>query len=555
MLPHEEFDSGPGAVCTPVPMLRRASPWLLLVLLVFAGCSRCGGQQGAQGVKTTNPAHFLPRGAQAALVIPDLGTFGERLARFQNLKLANFVAQLQNAQSAEAYVSAIMRQVGVDLRSRQAMEAAGIDPGRGAGAALLSGGQAFSVLGVKDEKTLRETFSKLARDRLGASQTAEQKVSGGTLVTFTRPGAQQPALGLLFTGDYALLGAGTMVSQLSGYATLPAEKSLAEEPLLNASLKRLPAERDFYAFLPGGTGFLVPAGTTQSVTLAGSLGERAVTLRMDTPWPDSQASLAALVPQKATDLLGYLPEDSFLLARYQGDPAQLGGIWPYLVGSYVTRAVQESGFDLKAEVLDKLKPGLVAGVSLSPNVQLGAGVPSLDLRRTNPFRFVHLVVVGEGKDAAGLASTLEKVPSIAQRFGAEVKPSDVNGQRVYLTSYRQGEGAHFASVGDKVVLAAPQSRLETALTRLGNPAGNGPLAEDLRPALQGPVLGAVLDLRRLADAVKALPSEAWGIGGFAIKATTVRWLDATDDLRAVTLGLSEKEKALQAELTLWLAPH
>jgi len=81
------------------------------------------------------------------------------------------------------------------------------------------------------------------------------------------------------------------------------------------------------------------------------------------------------------------------------------------------------------------------------------------------------------------------------------------------------------------------------------------VAEDLRGALKDPVLGVVVDLRRLSDAVKALPSEAWGIGGFAIKATTVRWLDATDDLRAVTLGLSEKEKALQAELTLWLAPH
>lgn len=535
-------------------MLRRASPWLLLVLLVFAGCSRCGEKQGVLGAKTTTPARFLPRAAQASLVVPDLGALGEKLARFQNLKLANFVAQLQNATSAESYVSSIMRQVGVDLRSRQAMEAAGIDPARGAGAAFLGGNQAFSVLGVKDEKTLRDTFSKLARDRLGASQSAEQKVPGGTLVTFSRPGAPQPSLGLLFTEGYALLGAGSVVSQLSGYATLPADKSLAEEPLLSASLKRLPAERDFYAFLPGGIGFLIPVGTTQSVTLTGVLSERAVTLRLDTPWPDTQASLAALVPQPSPELLGYLPEDSVLVARFRGDPSQLGGIWPYLAGSYVTRAVQQSGFDVKGELLDKLKPGVVAGVALAPTVQLGAGLPSLDPRRTNPFRFIHMVVVGEAKDAAGLSATLEKVPAIAPGFGAEVKPADVNGQRVYLTSYRQGEGAHFATVAEKVVLAAPQSRLEAALPRLKGPAGTNPVAEDLRGALEGPVLGAVLDLRRLSDAVKALPSEAWGIGGFAIKATTVRWLEATDDLRAVTLGLSEKEKALQADLTLWLAP-
>ncbi|HEX8436377.1 hypothetical protein, partial [Archangium sp.] len=362
-------------------MLRRASLWPLLVLLVFAGCSRCGEKQGMPGTKTTDPARFLPRAAQASLVVPDLGAFGERLARFQNLKLANFLAQLQNASSAESYVSSIMRQVGVDLRSRQSMEAAGIDPGRGAGAALLGGNQVFSVLGVKDEKTLRDTFAKLARDRLGASQSAEQKVPGGTLVTFSRPGSPQPALGLLFTEGYALLGAGAMVPQLSGYATLPADKSLAQEPLLSASLKRLPAERDFYAFLPGGIGFLIPAGTTQSVTLTGSIGERAVTLRLDTPWPDTQASLAALVPQQSPELLGYLPGDSFLAARFQGDPSQLSGVWPYLVGSFVTRAVQETGFDVKGELLDKLKPGLVAGVSLAPTVQLGAGMPTLDPRR------------------------------------------------------------------------------------------------------------------------------------------------------------------------------
>ena len=539
---------------TPTSMLRRASPWLLLVLLVFAGCSRCGEKQGVLGAKTTTPARFLPRGAQAALVVPDLGALGEKLARFQNLKLANFLAQLQNATSAESFVSSIMRQVGVDLRSRQAMEAAGIDPARGAGAAFLGGDQAFTVLGVKDEKILRDTFAKLARDRLGASQSAEQKVPGGTLVTFSRPGVG-PSLGLLFTEGYALLGAGPMVSQLSKYATLAADQSLTEEPLLSASLKRLPAERDFYAFLPGGIGFLVPAGTTQSVTMTGVLGERAVTLRLDTPWPDTQASLAALIPQQAPEQLGYLPEDSVFVARFRGDPSQLGGVWPYLVGASVTRAVQESGFDLKGELLDKLKPGVVAGVSLAPTVQLGAGLPSLDPRRTNPFRFVHMVVVGETKDAASLSATLEKVPAVAQRFGAEVKPEDLDGQRVYLTSYRQGEGAHFAIVGEKVVLAAPRSRLEAALPRLKGPAGGNPVAEDLRGALDGPVLGAVLDLRRLSDAVKALPSEAWGIGGFAIKATTVRWLEATDDLRAVTLGLSEKEKALQAELTLWLAPR
>jgi len=533
-------------------MLRRTTPWLLLVLLVFAGCSRCGDKQ--PGAKVLSPARFLPRTAKASIVIPDLGTLGEKLARLQNLKLANFAAQLQNAQSAEGFVSGIMRQVGVDLRSRQAMETAGIDPSRGAGMALLADNKVVSVLGMKDEKALTETFARLARERLGAPTRAEQKVPGGTLVTFSRTGAPQPALGLLLSEGYALVAAGELIPQLSGFATLAPEQSLSQEPLLSDALKRLPSERDFYAFLPGGVGYLVPAGTTQAVTLMGTLSERSVTLRADMPWPGSKESLAALTPQKAADLLGYLPEDSFLTLRYQGDPAKLETVWPYLAGGAITRAVQSSGFDVKGELFERLKPGLVAGVALSPSVQLGAGLPLMDPRRTNPFRFVHLVVVGEGKDAAGLASALEKVPPLAKRLGAKVEPSELNGQRVYLTSYAQGEGMHMASVGDKVVLAAPQTRLEAALPRLAGAPGPVPVAEELRASLQEPVLGAVLDLRRLSDTVKALPSEAWGIGGFAIKATTVRFLEAMDDLRAVTLGLSEKDKSLQAELTLWLDP-
>ncbi|MFY0580259.1 hypothetical protein ACN28S_43805 [Cystobacter fuscus] len=130
------------------------------------------------------------------------------------------------------------------------------------------------------------------------------------------------------------------------------------------------------------------------------------------------------------------------MLRYQGDATRLNDFWPYLTGSFVARAVQDSGFDVKGELLDRLEPGSVAGVSLSPTVQLGAGLPSLDPRRTNPFRYVQLVAVGDGKDAAGLASLLEKLPPVAKRFGADIQPTDVNGQRVYLTTYARGEGAH-----------------------------------------------------------------------------------------------------------------
>ncbi|RKH17222.1 hypothetical protein D7X74_13190 [Corallococcus sp. CA047B] len=537
-------------------MLRRVGSLpLLLLLVVFAGCSRCGKDAAGPASSPAGVSRYLPRTAQAAVVINDLGTLGEKLARFQNLKVASFVAQLQNFPSAERYASAVMRQVGVDLRSRKALEDAGIDPKRGAGAAFLGGTQVVSVIGVKDADKLKTTFATFARARLGASEEKETKSDAGRLITFSRPGSTEPALGLLFLKhDLVLLSAGASVARLPELAALPEENSIAKEPVLEASLKRLTGDRDFHVWLPGGSG-LLPAGTVQGITFAGHIEERAVTLRADAPWPDTQASLAALEPKGGEALAGWLPQDSFFVARFRGDPAQLDGVWPYLAGTQVTRAVQQAGFNVKTEVLDNLKPGMVLSLSLSPSVNLGSGLPDLDLRRTNPFRFVNLVAIAETKDVAKGQDTLEKIPGFAGGFGAKVEATELSGQKAYLTSYRAGEGAHFALTKDgRLVLAAPRARLESSLTALAQPAGTGPVSEDLKSVGKDAAVVVLLDLRRLSDAVKALPSSAWGIGGFAIKATTVRWLDATDDLRAVTMSLSRKDKALQAEISLRLSP-
>ncbi|AKQ64300.1 Cell division protein FtsK [Myxococcus hansupus] len=539
-------------------MLRRV--WLpsLLLVLAVAGCSRCGKDADtAAPASTAGVARYLPRDAQAAVVINDLGALGEKLARFQKLKAASFAAQLQNFSTAEGYVTAVMRQIGVDLRSRQALEAAGIAPELGAGAAFLGPSRAISVVGVKDAGKLEETFGNFARTRLGASETKKATVDGGESVTFGRPGAAAPALGIFFIKGtrFALLGAGPSVATLGTLATQPEERSLAKEPVMAASLQRLPAERDFHVWLPGGAG-LVPPGTVQGVTLTGVIDAAAVTLRADAPWPDTQASLAALdAVASSGNLAASLPAESFLVAHFRGDPSHLDGVWPYLAGGYLTRAVQNSGLDMKAEVLDNLKPGTVVGLSLSPTVNLGAGMPVLDLRRTNPFRFVHLVALSDVENASKMQTTLEQLPRIAGDFGAKVEPSELGGQRVYLTSYRAGEGAHFAlAPNGRLVVASPKARLESTLASVAKPSGDGPVAADLKDAGKDAAFSAVLDLRRLADAVRNLPSEAWGIGGFAIKATTVRWLEAVDDLRAVTLAVSRKDKALQAELSLRLAP-
>lgn len=121
---------------------------------------------------------------------------------------------------------------------------------------------------------------------------------------------------------------------------------------------------------------------------------------------------------------------------------------------------------------------------------------------------------------------------------------------VYVTTYSQGEGVHFAAKGGQVVFGSPLPRVAALVAADGS--GPGPVL-GLKEALEATPISVVADLKALADAVRALPPSAWGIGGFAIKATTVRWLDNSDDLKAVTVNVGVKGGAVQASVRLVLA--
>lgn len=526
---------------------------LLLVLplaLGLAACSRCG--KGAGG--PTDLARALPKDAEVVLLVPHLGDFGQKVALLQRLKLASFIAQLQGFSTAEDYVSAITSQAGVDFRSKEALRKAGIDPDLGLGVALYRDGRAYSVLGVHDAKALKETVARLARDRLGASGVADSEKDGVRVVTFARSAGGAPELGLAFKDRLAFLAAGTSAAQLPAFAALAPEASMANNPQLAAGLQRLPAERDLWVHLPAEAP-QSRAELLKGATFTARLAPDAVVVRADVPWINLRNELDVLTKKPGPDLFPVLPKDAFLVARFSGDPALLAPFLPYVWGHAVQRAVEETHFDVKAEVLDNLMPGAVASLSLAPEVKLAGGVPALDVRRTNPFRFVHLVAAAQVKDPAKAGQMLELLPPLATRVGATLKPEERAGHKVLIASYAQGEGTHVALDGKTLLLAAPEARLVEALGKVDTPAPGAPLADpELMKLFDERALALVVDLRRLSDSVKALPPEAWGVGGFAMKATTVRWLDATDDLKAITVGLSAKETALQAELVLRLTP-
>lgn len=513
-----------------------------VLLLAAAGCSRCGKQAASPG---GGVERVLPTGATAYLIVPSVEKLGQKLTVLEGLKVANFAAQAGGAfESAHAYVDTLVQELGIDLRSKEQLDKIGIASESSAGVAIMNDqGTALLALPIKDEGRIGSFIRTFSANRLGASMVEDQTESGVTVHRLV--GAAGPKLAWASVHGYALIAPQEAVAQLAGWASRAEGDTLAKDVSLPASLQRLPAERDAIIYAPPGTKSVL-ALPVSHVVLVLSLTPQAFTLTADAPWGGDKASLAAFEPAaKAASLVGLLPDDAFLVARFSGEATQLAPLLGPLLGPHLQKAFSEGGFELNA-ALAQVAPGTVMGVSLAPTAQMGSGVPDIDIRRTNPFAYVHLTGVAPARSAETVAPALEKLASVAPKFGAQMTLKD----GVYVTTYAQGEGVHFAGRGDRVFFGAPLPRVAALLESKGEA---GPVAS-LRAPLESSAISAVVDLHRLSDSVRELPPSAWGVGGFAIKATTLRWLDNSDDLRAVTLTAGTKAGALQVTITLLLGP-
>ncbi|MBL8956815.1 MAG: hypothetical protein JNK82_38940 [Myxococcaceae bacterium] len=521
--------------------MRRALAFVVVLGATVAGC-KCGKDAvtRASGVE-----RVLPAGGNAYVIVPSVEKLGQRLTLVENLKVATFAVQAANFETAKGYVDAMVAELGIDPRSREQLEQIGIDPSGSAGVAIMDGeGSLMVALPIKHEGRIAAFIRTLSANRLGASMV-EDKVQNGVTVHHL-VGAVGTRLAWASSNGYALIAPMASVEQLGGWASRAEADTLARDTSLPASLARLPAERDALVYVPPATKATLVAPVSH-VVIALSLQPDAFTLTADAPWSGSKEALSLFTAQPAAPLVGLLPADAFFVARFGGDAKELAPLLLPLLGENLERAFGEGGFDLTA-ALEQVAPGAVLGLSLAPTVQMGQGMPDLDPRRTNPFSFVHLTGVAPAKSEAAVAPALEKLAAVAPRFGAQMTLKD----GVYVTTYAQGEGVHFAAKGGQVVFGSPLPRVKAMAQ--GDDAGGGPV-QAYRDVLEATPLAVVADLKALSDAVRALPSSAWGIGGFAIKATTVRWLDNSDDLKAVTVNVGTKGGAVQAKVQLKLAPQ
>lgn len=522
-----------------------------LVAVLVAVALRKPKQSGGAG--PIDPAELLPDRCQAVFVVPDPGRLGEHLGILPRLKLADLLASAQNYPSAEALLSDLAKQAGYDPRSRESMRQGGIDPSRPVVGYLSEQAVPLALVPVTDEKLFEERFAKSAAVRLGDQKPAKRSVGNRSMTVLTGPGPNPQIVAWAFVGGYALLTQSQPgVALLEAALAQTSQGSLAKDARFVSTRQRL-ADRDLFAFscldaVPLQKQVFMPYGTT----FAFSLTEKELKLSFELPLNDEwNERLQSLDTPSGADLVASMGPDAFLLGRMGGDPALLEPLVSRLLPAHLQRALKEGGIDVTADILKNLKPGIAASLSLAPTAKL-SGVPELDVRRTNPFDYVQMAIVGRTADSSKAAKTLGSIVDVAPRFGAKLEPADVGNAKVFVTRYHLGEGASIGLDGEKVLVTGGSGQMQAQLDRLRSPAPQDPADPQAAKALKEDAFALWLDLARLTTGVRALPDSAYGIGGWAIKAAVSRWLEAIDEITGLRANGRLANKTLYADLALAL---
>jgi hypothetical protein len=509
--------------------------FLSLIMTCVLSCSRCRAQSK---VEVTSVERMLPKGAVAVVVAPSVEMLGQKLLQLQQLKTLDFAAALQGLRDAPTYADALMRQIGFDLRVPAALAAAGIDGKRAMAVFITANARAYVVLPIADEKMFRSALHNVASKRFGAP--LQQNVNAGavTVEKWTADTNSAARIACVLKGGYALVATDEGIGALATLGATPAEQTLEFDSNLKARQTSDTSPKQLWFYFPPGSPALTKLHTSDAFGSL-TLSDVAFTVRLAGQWQGDPRMLEALSrvgpPAKAT-----LPSNTFASAQSLSSPASLVPLAITVLGERSFAILKEANIDLQGAVLKQVLPGTVAGLSLAERPPIGQGVPQLDIRQTNPFRYVNLSGIAPLTPDNDLDQTLKALAVAGPRFGANINPALRGTQQTYLTTYAQGEGVHFARLSNTFVFGSPQTKFAALLDRL-----------DLQPvSLPASAFSAKVDVDKLAQGVRALPGDAWGVGGFAMKATTERWLSALDDFKDLVLTVDSQQSDIVGTLTV-----
>jgi hypothetical protein len=509
-----------------------------LTLALTLSCSRCKSGTGASS-NQADIVSVVPKGAVVVAVAPSLAALGAKLEMLQRLKVAQFASQLQGFGSAAAFGDALMQQIGFDLRDPKALTKAGLDAQRPMAVFVTANMHTYVVLPVLDETQFFAALKSVSARRLGAALESTMTVDNVMLHVYRTAERQPPRVACVLKNGYALVATDDGTGALSQFAAMPLEATLSSDSTFEARRKADASAPQVWVYFPSGSPALSRVFLRDWYASA-TLNDSALTIDSTGHWQGDAAWLDAVKsPAKPVDIL--VPADAFLTVQTLSPPQQLTALAKQILDRN-KGALEQAQLELGRDVFDLFSPGTVAALSMAEKPPIGQGLPHIDIRKTNPFRYVQLSGVAPLKAGAAIEASLQKLTQAAPRFGANIATKTFGEHQLYLTTYSQGEGVHVSATKEALLFASPQPRLEALLQK-----------QSLAPLkTNSSALTATLHLNKLTRAIRELPADAWGLGGSAIKATSVRWLDATDDLTGLQVKLDAAGQDLHSTVTLSL---
>lgn len=532
---------------------------LAVALSALAACGSCKTPEADAPPATA--ASFLPAKGRSAVVVPDVVKLGRTARALEQTRLAGLAASALGARDAQALVAPVVRQLGFDPRSEDGFAKAGLDGARGLAFGDDGAGGQVLVLAVSDARKFDAYVASLAK-RFGGDKKGEA-IHPGTeaapaevpVVTFSS-GDEKPRLAYGLRDGFAVIGTGAKAVESVGVAlTRPRAESLDADPAFRKATLKL-ASRDLYAWLPGGIGEGRARRFENGVAIGATVGEKVLNVRLLLPQgPLQVAAIHAMGKPAGMEVARLLSADDFLAVRLGGEPAAFLPALDAIAPRRLLSQLRKAGLE-PADLLSQLQPGAAIGLELNPEVDLSGGLPTDPaIARTNPFAFFRVVFVAKVKDPAKAAAALETFASKGAMFGMQVAAEGPENARIYRATYAAGEGMTWGLVGDTLVATGGAGTFEKARARLAaKEPGEGFVVKDpaARKIFETAGSAAHLDVQRLTAALRAIPSSAYGIGGFRLKELMDTWVSLLGELKGVTASLSIDEEGLIVDADLGL---
>lgn len=510
------------------------TPALLAALLLAAACGRCGAPQAGPPAE-----RFVPSGVAGVVLIPRLAEAARQAAA-----LHATLAALPGQEELRELRAALGAQLSFDPLDPASMAGAGLDPERGAAVAELARrgdeapGAALLVLPVGDAGKFQALVTRLARERLGATEQGLENANGKPIEVWRR-GAGEPALLAVATVERtALLSAGPGGPEaLRAALALDPALSLEKSPSWQRARAALGDGGALLLFVPPGAGPL--PGGLPSEGLAAGLSATARSLRLVAaallgPQETRFRPLAGPGPGRADPTA--LDPATVVALRLSASPAAT----LRLAASSLPGGRAAEPLERLAEALD---PPLDVGLALSPRADVAGLIAARGM--IEPLRVVRVEVVAPVRAGAALAPLLDELAKGAGGGG--------QGGRWRIPA-GQAE-VEVTLAGPRLLLTAGPAGGLDALVARGAGQGWKPPTPAAAAALAGGLGGLVIDGDRLVSGVKALPPEAFGTGPDAVVARSLaEKLTAPGGGGTASLRADLPAGALRLSLDLELPP-